>query len=102
MWNRWDAEITLLQTESEIISAFDIPEEVGRVELLAERKSATRSEFYAADAVGRKIDEVFEVNALDYSNETCLLFDGAIYDIIRSYQSAHDRISLSCQRRGAR
>lgn len=102
MWNRWDAEVILLQTESEIVSAFDIPAEVGRTELLAERKGATRSEFYAAEAINRRIDEVFVVNSLDYSGEIYLLFEGDLYDVIRSYPTGHDRVELSCERRALR
>jgi len=102
MWNHWDAEITLLSTASEIVSAFDVPAEVSRRELFAERKGASRREFYAADAVGRRIDEVFEVNALDYENESWLLCDGVLYEVVRSYPVGRDRVSLSCCRRDVR
>ena len=102
MWNHWDAEITLLATASEIVSAFDIPVEVSRRELLAEHKGATRREFYAAEAVGRRIDEVFEVNALDYEGEIYLLFEDQLYDVVRSYPAGRDRVSLSCERRAPR
>lgn len=102
MWNHWDAEITLLATASEIRSAFDIPLEVSRRELFAERKGATRREFYAAESINRRIDEVFEVNALDYEGEIYLLFEGNLYDVVRSYPVGHDRVSLSCERRSPR
>lgn len=102
MWNHWDAEITLLDTGSEILDGFDIPTEAGRNEVFAERKGATRSEFYAAEAIGRKIDEVFEVNSLDYHGEIYILFEGDLYDVVRSYPVGADRVSLSCERRSPR
>lgn len=102
MYNRHDAEIVLIATTSEIVSAFDIPVDAGRRELLAERKGATRKEFYAAEAVSRRIDEVFEVNALDYENEIYLICDGDLYEVVRSFPVRHDRVSLSCERRAPR
>ena len=102
MFNRFDAEIVLIDTTSEIRSAFDIPVEAGRRELFAERKGASRKEFYAAEAAGRRVDEVFEVNALDYDNDLYLICDGDLYEVVRSYPAARDRVSLSCQRRSAR
>lgn len=102
MYNRHDTEIILISATSEIVSAFDIPAEAGRRELFAERKGATRKEFYAAEAVNRRIDEVFEVNALDYENEIYMICDGDLYEVVRSYPAARDRISLSCERRAPR
>ena len=102
MNNHWDAEITLLDTDSEITGGFDEPNEKGRAMIFAERKSATRTEFYTAGTINRRIDEVFDVNALDYNGEIYLLFEGHMYDVVRSYMKTTDLISLSCQRRGPR
>lgn len=102
MFNHWDAEITLIDTGSSIIDGFDVPQGAARTEIFAEVKEATRSEFYAAEAVKRKINKVFEVNALDYNGEIYVEYDGKLYDVVRSYPVGHDKISLSCERRGPR
>lgn len=102
MWNSWDAEIVLIDTGSKIIEGFDVPEECARTEIFAELKEATRTEFYAAEAVKRRIDKVFEVNALDYNNEIYVEYEGKLYDVVRSYPVGRDKISLSCERRGPR
>lgn len=102
MWNHWDAEIVLLDTGSEIVDGFDIPKEAGRNAVFAERKGANRTEFYAAGTINRKIDEIFEVNALDYNGEIYILFEDHLYDVVRSYPVGIDRVSLSCERRAPR
>ena len=102
MWNHWDPEIILIDTGSSIIDRFDVPQDATRTEIFAEVKEATRSEFYAAEAVKRKIHKVFEVNALDYNGEIYVEYDGKLYDVVRSYQVGHDKTSLSRERRGPR
>ena len=102
MLNHWDCEVVLLSTKSEIISGFDIPKEVDRNSVFAERKSATRTEFYSAGTINRRIDEVFVVNALDYQGEIYLLYGDDLYDVVRSYQTSMDRVELSCERRAPR
>lgn len=100
MWNHWDAEITLIDTGSNIIEGFDVPQDAARTEIFAEMKEATRSEFYSAEAVKRRIHKVFEVNALDYNGEIYVEHEGKLYDVVRSYPVGRDKVSLSCERRG--
>lgn len=68
----------------------------------AGRRSANRSEFYAASAVGETVDAVYEVSAIDFipnvhrELEDC----GVRYDIIRYYRfEESEAVELSCRRR---
>ena len=68
----------------------------------ASRKSANRSEFYAASAVGETVDAVYEVSAIDYiPNVHTVIEDcGVRYDIIRSYRVGDsETVELSARRR---
>ena len=68
----------------------------------AARKSANRSEFYAASAVGETVDAVYEVSAIDYvPNVHTVIEDcGVRYDIIRSYRVGDsETVELSARRR---
>ena len=68
----------------------------------AGRRSANRSEFYAASAVGETVDAVYEVSAIDYiENVHRELEDAGVrYDIIRAYRfEGSESVELSCRRR---
>lgn len=68
----------------------------------AARKSANRSEFYAASAVGETVDAVYEVSAIDYipGVHTILEDCGTRYDIIRYYRVGDsEAVELSARRR---
>ena len=68
----------------------------------ASRKSANRSEFYAASAVGETVDAVYEVSAIDYipGVHTQIEDRGVRYDIIRSYRyEDNEAVELSARRR---
>ena len=68
----------------------------------ASKKSVTRSEFYAANAVGKNIDAVFEVSKIDFKPtvHTELECCGVRYVIERSYAvERQDAVYLSCRRR---
>lgn len=68
----------------------------------AARKSASRSEFYAASAVGETVDAIYEVSAYDYipNVHTVIEDRGVRYDIIRSYRVGDsEAVELSVRRR---
>lgn len=68
----------------------------------AARRSANRSEFYAASAVGETVDAVYEVSAIDYipGVHTILEDCGTRYDIIRYYRVGDsEAVELSVRRR---
>ena len=56
-----------------------------------------QSEFYAADAVGKKVDVVFIINPEEWNGATEVEYDSAIYSIVRK-QSWHGRVELTCTR----
>lgn len=71
-------------------------ETVQETEVWANIKSATRSEFYAANAVGINVSMVFEVHAEDWGGQTQVEYDGKLYDIVRAYQKGLGTVELVC------
>lgn len=71
----------------------------------AELRSVGQSEYYKADANGKKADAVFDVSPIDYNEQEKLIHhsaDGDIeYDIIRAYSPEPGKMLLTCSRIGA-
>jgi len=65
-------------------------------EVWANVKSATRAEFYAANANGINVSMMFEVHAEDWDNQTQVVYDGKVYDIVRTYQKGFGIVELTC------
>ncbi len=72
----------------------------------ADKLSAKRSEHYAANAAGIRVDIVFSVNADDYAGQTEVEwnsfdeFSGQYvktkYNVVRSYAVGRGRVELTC------
>lgn len=62
----------------------------------ANKKSVGMSEYYKADANGKKITAVFEVHTEDYAGEMLLEYNGQLYDVERSYKTKPSTVELSC------
>lgn len=76
----------------------DAPE-VQEVKRFAVRKSASRSEFYQAGAIGLQPSYVFVLAvAEEYRGEKKLRYDGKLFDIIRAYENQDGGIELTAQR----
>ncbi len=54
------------------------------------------SEYYKADANGKKITAVFEVHTEDYEGEMLLEYHGQLFDVERSYETKPSTVELSC------
>lgn len=68
-------------------------------EVWANVKSATRAEFYAANANGIDVTKMFEVHAEDWGNQTQVVYNGRVYDIIRAFQKGLGVVELTCSDR---
>lgn len=62
----------------------------------ADRKSATRSEFYTATMAGIRVDAVFSVRAEDYANQTEVIAGAVTYGVVRAYQKDGGMVELTC------
>lgn len=94
--------IILRKVKNEIANGFSAePKPETEKEVWADKRSVRRTEFYAADKVGRKVDAVFVVNAVDYDGETEIEWNKKKYDVVREYQPPNniDKIELTCARR---
>lgn len=68
----------------------------------AVRSSASRSEFYQAGTIGLQPSGVFKMAAAEeYEGEMRLIYEGRVYDIIRTYETKDGGIELTVQRRDA-
>lgn len=65
--------------------------------IFAEIKDVRQSEFYAADAVGKKVDIVFVINPEEWNGATEVEYDSVNYSIVRK-QNWHGRVELTCTR----
>lgn len=59
-------------------------------EVLCEKNSATRSEFYQASQVGIKPELEVEVFFMDYEGEEVAIYDGQYYRVVRTYRGSRD------------
>lgn len=69
-------------------------------EVFADMRSVGRAEFYQALQANVKAAIVFRVRAADYAGQTRVVYNGAEYDVIRSYRTDVDYIDLTCSRVG--
>lgn len=74
---------------------FQIVTEWSERTVWADRKSPTRSEFYAANQVGIDLTDTFVVHEEDYQDETQLIWHGDTYSIVRAYERG-SVVELSC------
>jgi len=68
-----------------------------RREVFANKKSATRSEFYTAKQAGDKIALVLEVRGADYRGETLVEHGGRLYEVVRDYTRSGETYELNCK-----
>ena len=68
-------------------------------EVWANVKSATRAEFYAANANGIDVTQMFEVHAEDWGNQAQVVYGTRTYDVVRAYQKGLGVIELTCSDR---
>lgn len=59
-------------------------------EVLCEKNSATRSEFYQASQVGIKPELEVEVFFMDYEGEEVAIYDGQYYRVVRTHRGSRD------------
>ena len=71
---------------------------VSRVEVYADQKSVRQSEYYAADAQGKRLDMVLSINADDWNGATEVEYNSVVYNIERAYQVGLGRVELTCSR----
>lgn len=62
----------------------------------ADKLSAKRAEYYAANAAGIRVDIVFSVNADDYTGQTEVEWNSTKYNVVRSYAVGRGRVELTC------
>ncbi|MBO9596372.1 MAG: phage head closure protein, partial [Cohnella sp.] len=96
----WNEEIQLIKsTPGEDNAGYPTPadpEEETRREVLANKLSVKRSEFYAANQSDMRADALFEIHAIEYEDEKLLEHEGKRYKVIRTYSPEPEYIELTC------
>jgi SPP1 family predicted phage head-tail adaptor len=99
MWS----ELLTLRTATNVIDTFgDVTQTYVDTVVFANRKSATRAEFYNAKVAGMKISEVFEVHTEDYNNQEDVIYGGVDYIVERIYRKGQGSVELICTVRGTK
>ena len=92
--------IYLLHDVPGVHGVHDKPEPERR-KRFAERRSATRSEFYQAGTMGLMPSCVFVLSmAESYDDELRVEWHGKVYNVIRTYENENGGIELTVQREG--
>lgn len=94
----WNEEVALIvMTAGENESGYPTePVETSRNEVLANKLSVQRAEFYAAAQSSMKVDQIFEIHAFEYNEEKLLEHDENRYEVVRTYQAEPEYIELTC------
>ena len=92
-------KITLRAVSASLDSYGDASKSYTDTTVWANKKSATRAEFYGANAAGIKVDLVFEVNAEDYKGQTVVQYGSVNYEVMRAYQKGLGSYELVCAAR---
>lgn len=66
-------------------------------EILCNKRSLTRSEFYFASQAGLKPSMVLEVHSFEYKNQNYLEFNGKRYKVLKTFDQSPEIIELTCE-----
>jgi len=69
-----------------------------RKTVLCNVKSVGRNEFYSAATAGLRPSIVFVIHGYEYDGEQVVEFEGARYNVIRTYSTDFEEVELTCER----
>lgn len=93
----WRDEAALVREEKTVNANGYKDVTTTRREVFANKKTATRSEFYTAKQAGDKIALVLEVRGADYQGETLVESEGRLYEVVRAYTESGEIYELNCK-----
>lgn len=93
-----DCVITLVKVTPGIGSLSESSTRATR-DVFASKESVWSTEFWRADANGKKLDVVFNVVPDEYDEETEVIYDGKTYSVVRSGMGKRGYWQLFCSRR---
>ena len=99
MNNHFDTEVTLRKVKrTQDANGYPVTTPTDS-KVWGDLRSATRSEFYSAEAQGHKIKYILTVNVIDFpEGAEQAVIDSDVYKIVRSYQKTLDLMELSLER----
>jgi SPP1 family predicted phage head-tail adaptor len=90
--------ITLVDIRERTDERGDIVEMKREREVWADKKSASRAEFYQAQTAGMKAEVTFTLWQSDYCDEERIIHTNTVYDVIRTYETGKDKVEIVCKR----
>jgi len=91
------SDIITLRTATVTYDSYGAPiETFSGTDVFANKKSITRSEFYAANANGIDLKLEFEVHAEDYAGQMDIVHETKQYIVVRTYQKGLGVVTLVC------
>lgn len=92
----YDYEIALIhQTYTENSMGDPVSVETETV-VLCGLKSIGRNEFYQAAATGLKPELIFLIHGYEYNGEQKVKFEGATYQVMRTYATSFEELEMTC------
>src|SRR5690606_21742013 len=93
----YDELITLISiTQGEDEAGYPVDAVETRRDVLANKKSVTRSEFYAANQSGLRADIAFVVHGYEYNGERFVEHNGKRYEVIRTFEVSFEEMEIIC------
>lgn len=98
MWDKY-VQVRLPSVIDEKVNELgDVMEDVADNIIIAEKRSVKSTEFWQADATGKKPEMVIKIHFFEYSDQKTCIVDGKEYDILRDY-CVDDMVELTLARR---
>ena len=95
----WEHDVTLISRkqvdEDELLQPIF---EEQKEEIACNKRSLTRSEFYAAAQADMKPTMILEVHSFEYDKQDYLDFEGERYKVIKTFEKSPEIIELTCEK----
>ena len=91
-------QLALIPTTRSIVDGIDTETEGTPTTVWARHGKATRSEHYAAEQNGHKVEDVYVIYSWEYNNEPIVSVGTDKYRVVRTYQRTADFVELMCER----
>lgn len=92
----YDHELTLIQQTFSRNGIGDPISTDTETVILCGLKSVGRNEFYAAAVPGLRPERIFIIHGYEYNGEKTVKFEGARYNVLRTYATDFEEMELVC------
>lgn len=98
MNNHFDTPVTLRQvTRTQDANGY-FTETESKTTVWGDTRSATRTEFFSAEAQGHNVAMMVTIPYIDWNDAEEVIIDNKTYNVVRSYRKTLDYIELTLER----